>query len=648
MRFLRISLLVALLTLNISLAQNVNRIEKGNLVIENIPEIPASLAERLDQYQNVRSAPFAGWANDGKGIFIQTRFGETSQVHFVSNPGGARTQLTFFKEPIAGISVRPTDKAKGFLYSKDLGGNELYQVYYYDQNDGSSKLMTDGKSRHGSFLWSNDGSKFAFTSNKRNGKDFDIYVADFNTPEKATMVFEGQGQWSILDFSPDMKQMLIGNYISINESSIYLLDIASKKHSKVIDYKEKTAMGYGKFSKDGKGIFFTSDSKDEFQKLQYIDLITKQVKAISNDINWSVEGFSLSKDGKHLAFTVNENGSSKLYLMDTKTFKYSVPKNLPKGEIGGIGFSPDSKYFGFTVNSSFSPGDAYTYSIAEQKSVRWTFSEVGGLNTSNFVEPELIEFPTFDKVDGKPRMIPAYYYKPKGKGPFPVVINFHGGPEGQFRPGFASQFQFMLNELGIAVIAPNVRGSDGYGKTFLDLDNGFLRENSVKDGGALLDWIAKQPELDAKKVCVYGGSYGGYMVLAMMTHYNDRIAAGIDVVGISNFLTFLKNTGDYRRDLRRVEYGDERDPEMYKFLDKISPLNNANKISKPLFVIQGLNDPRVPASEAEQIVAEVRKNGGNVWYLLAKDEGHGFRKKSNRDYYNAAIALFLQEVFDKK
>jgi dipeptidyl aminopeptidase/acylaminoacyl peptidase len=211
-------------------------------------------------------------------------------------------------------------------------------------------------------------------------------------------------------------------------------------------------------------------------------------------------------------------------------FKYSEPKNLPKGEIGGFAFSPDSKKFAFTMNSSFSPGDVFVYSLKDQKAEQWTFSEVGGLNTSKFIEPVLIQYPTFDSVAGKPRMIPAYYYKPKGNGPFPVVINFHGGPEGQFRPGFASYFQFLLNELGVAVIAPNVRGSEGYGKTFLDLDNGFLRENSVKDGGALLDWIAKQPELDAKRICVYGGSYGGYMVLAMMTHYNERLAAGIDVV----------------------------------------------------------------------------------------------------------------------
>ncbi len=646
MKKLKIFLLILCFSVSASFSQEVKRTEIGNLVIENIPEIPQDLKERLEQYQNVRSAAFADWSSDSKGVYILTRFGETAQVHFVAQPGGARTQLTFYKEPIAGIAARPT-KDKGFLFSKDIGGNEQYQIYYFNQGNGNVKMLSNGKSRYGSFQWSPDGSKFAYTSNERNGRDFDIYLYDFSTG-KSEMIFQAQGQWSFLDFSPDMKKALIYNYISINESTVYLLDLATKKHEKLIDYKSKVAMGQAAFSKEKKGVFFISNDGSEFKKLFYIDLNSKKITPISYKIDWDVEGFNLSNDGKFLAFSTNENGTSKLYIMDTKTFKYAEPKNLPKGEVGGIAFSPDSKKFAFTLNSSFSPGDVYVYSIKDQKAERWTYSEVGGLNTSNFIEPVLIEYPTYDSVAGKQRMIPAYYYKPRGKGPFPVVINFHGGPEGQFRPGFASYFQFLLNELGIAVIAPNVRGSDGYGKTFLDLDNGYLRENSVKDGGALLDWIAKQPELDSKRICVYGGSYGGYMVLAMMTHYNDRLAAGIDVVGISNFVTFLENTSEYRRDLRRVEYGDERDPDMRHFLQTISPLNNAHKISKPLFVIQGLNDPRVPASEAEQIVAEVRKNGGKVWYLLAKDEGHGFRKKSNRDYYNAAIALFLKDVFNLK
>lgn len=297
-----------------------------------------------------------------------------------------------------------------------------------------------------------------------------------------------------------------------------------------------------------------------------------------------------------------------------------------------------------TLNTSQTSSDVYSIKLTTQELVRWTFSEIGGLNAEKFATPQLIHYPTFDKANGKPRMIPAFYYKPSSAdGKLPVIISIHGGPEGQARPGFSSTYQYWVNELGIAVLVPNVRGSSGYGKTYLTLDNGYKREESVKDIGALLDWIAQQPELDADRVGVYGGSYGGYMVLGTMFNYNDRIRAGVDVVGISNFVTFLESTQEYRRDLRRAEYGDERDPKMREFLTKISPTTNTHKITKPLFVVQGLNDPRVPASESEQMVKTVRNNGGKVWYLVAKDEGHGFRKKANSDYYLNAMSLFWEE-----
>jgi dipeptidyl aminopeptidase/acylaminoacyl peptidase len=259
----------------------------------------------------------------------------------------------------------------------------------------------------------------------------------------------------------------------------------------------------------------------------------------------------------------------------------------------------------------------------------------------------VIQYPTFDKVEGKTRMIPAFYYRPtkKSNKPYPVVIDIHGGPEGQYKPRFQGVANYLINELGIALIAPNVRGSSGYGKSYLLLDNAEKREDSVKDIGALLDWIATRPELDKNRIAVFGGSYGGYMVLASMVHFSDRLACGVDIVGISNFVTFLKNTSAYRRDLRRAEYGDER--KIGDFLNKISPSTNAHKIKKPLFVIQGKNDPRVPASESEQIVKTVRKNKVPVWYQLATNEGHGFSKKYNRDFMYYSILLFFQEYLLK-
>ena len=623
---------------------DVKRREIGQLVIEDIPEIPEDLKQRMQQYMNTRSAGFSGWEENGGGMFIITRFGETRQVHYVSGPGAYRQQITFFDEPVSGLGVRPSKDENGFLFMKDIGGNEMYQIYYYNMEDASYELLTDGKSRNSSFLWHESGEKFAYVSNKRNGTDFDIYVANMDEPKKGEMVYEASGYWIPVDWTEDGNKMLVYNYISINENMIHIFDLNTQEMKPLVESDEKIAMsGSAKFTKDGKGIFYTSDQDTEFQKLRYYDIETGESKMITGEINWDVESMSMSRDGKTLAFVVNANGFNDLYMMNTSNFQYSEPNTVPDGLIGSGGFNPAGDKFSIGFTNSKTAGDVYVMETGSKKINRWTFSEIGGLNTDEFVNPELISYPTFDSVDGKQRMIPAFYYKPEGEGPFPVVVYFHGGPEAQFTPGFISTFQYWIKELGVAVLAPNVRGSAGYGKSYLTLDNGFLRENSVKDGGALLDWIKQQPELNENKVGVFGGSYGGYMVLAMMTNYNDRIACGVDIVGISNFVTFLENTGDYRRDLRRVEYGDERDPEMREFLIEISPSENAHKITKPLFVVQGLNDPRVPATEAEQIVAEVRKNDGEVWYLLAKDEGHGFSKKKNRDFYTYSVVMFWEK-----
>ncbi|MCK9426109.1 MAG: S9 family peptidase [Ignavibacteriaceae bacterium] len=640
MKAMKLSLLFLLIS--VSLFAQVERKEKGNLVIEGIPDIPQRIIEKMNQYQNTRSAGLSGWLPNGEGILISTRFGETAQIHHVKTPGGTRRQITFFPEPINVASINHDKSKKEFLFLKDVGGNEFAQIYLFDLKTGSYKLLTDGKSLYGGINWSNKGDKFAYYSTKRNGKDYDLYINDFSSDSK--MILQVEGSWSVADWSSDDKSLLIEKSVSAGESYFYHLDIASGKLEQINPTSEKIAYGGAAFSKDGKGIFITSDQNSEFQVLKYYDLRSRQFTNLTKQIPWDVVGFTISNKGDKLAFTTNEGGMYKLYLLDTKAKKYSEIKNLPQGIIGGFAFSPDDNELAFVSNTSTTPGDIFSVNLKTNKLTRWTFSEVGGLNTENFTSPELIEYASFDFVDGKARMIPAYLFKPKNKkGPVPVIISIHGGPEGQYLPGFSSFTQFLVNELGVAVLAPNVRGSTGYGKTYLSLDNWENREKSVEDIGKLLDWIATQSDLDAKKVCVFGGSYGGYMVLSSMTHFNDRLACAIDVVGISNFVTFLENTQAYRRDLRRVEYGDERIPEMKEFLNKISPTTNANKITKPLFVVQGLNDPRVPASEAEQIVKVVRENHGSVWYLLAKDEGHGFRKKSNIDYYNNAIVLFLEE-----
>lgn len=621
-------------------ASSADRVEKGNLVIEGIPEIPERIKQRMQQYQSIRSASLQDWLPSGEGVLISTRFGETSQIHRVDFPRGARHQITFFDEPVTGAEANPTHS--GFLFGKDVGGSEFYQLFHFDLSTGEYTMLTDGESRNGGAKWANDGGRFAFYSTRRNGRDWDLYVADLNDPENPQRVLEEGGTWFVEDWSPEDQRLLVGKYVSINESYLYTLDLASGALTQINPSKEKISYGGVLWARDGQGVYFTSDEDSEFRKLRYYHLATGNITTLTEDIPWDISGFALSTDGRYLAYNVNEGGISRLHLRDLQADAEVELPEIPEGVVYGLHFSPDNEKLGLVLNTPKTPGDVYVLDISQNALQRWTYSEVGGLNTESFVSPTLIHYPTFDEVEGEPRRIPAFYYKPEGNGPFPAIVLIHGGPESQYRPYFRSTVQYYVNELGVAVLAPNVRGSAGYGKSYLKLDNWRKREDSVRDIGKLLDWIAEQPELDENRVAVMGGSYGGYMVLASMIHYNDRLRCGVEIVGISNFVTFLENTQDYRRDLRRAEYGDERNAEMREFLMNISPTTNAHKITKPMFIAQGLNDPRVPASESEQIVEAIRENEGTVWYLLAKDEGHGFRKKSNRDYYENAVALFFE------
>jgi dipeptidyl aminopeptidase/acylaminoacyl peptidase len=614
------------------------RIEVGNRVTEGVPELPADLIERLDRYQNTRPSNFAGWASDGE-LLIGTRFGETNQVHRVRAPLGMREQLTFHREPVSSVRAQPGSNGRGFVFGKDVGGSEFWQLYHYDLESRSTRLLTDGgRSRNEQPIWSPDGRLIAWSSTARNGRDSDIWVRSLDGEARAVLT-EG-GNWFANDFSADGKRLLVQRYISINESQPGEVDLATGTLERFPVEGGKAAFGGLRYAPDGEGIYFISDENSEFRRLRY-HRPGQPVQVLTADLDWNVVAFDIASDGRHLAYASNEDGIFRLHVLSLPDHRPVPLPELPVGVIGGMGFSPDGQRIALTLNSAITPSDVYVVDLAARSLTRWTEGEVGGLDASRFVGPTLIRYESFDGLS-----IPAFYYRPAGvpaDRKLPVVINIHGGPEAQALPVFSPGIQFMLDELQVAVLVPNVRGSAGYGKTYLDLDNGLKRKDSVKDIGALLDWIAQQPGLDAEKVGVSGGSYGGYMVLATLVDYADRIAAGIDVVGISHFATFLKNTESYRRDLRRAEYGDERDPEIAKFFEEIAPLNNAEKIRSPLFVAQGANDPRVPLSEADQIVEAVQGNGGDVWYLVFKDEGHGFAKKTNSDYFSAASMLFWQK-----
>ncbi|MBL37731.1 MAG: TetR family transcriptional regulator [Xanthomonadales bacterium] len=627
-------------------AQDVDRrtANSGNVVLEDVPEIPAEIGQALERYQNVRSAGLAGWSADGESIYIETRFAEVSQLHRVDEPGGMRRQLTWFDEPIGQVARRPGHETIAF--TMDEGGSEFSQIYLFDPADGSHRMISDGESRNGALQWSDDGRFLAFQSTRRNGRSNDVWMFDMESGMEPKLVLEAPdgSWWGPVDFAPGNDRLLVQQYISINDSRIHVVDLKSGDSERVAGSDENPArnLAYA-FSADGSGIYFGTDAGSEFNQLAYLDVGgDAEPEIITGDIDWSVDGLTLNHARDAGAFATNEGGITRMYRFDPADGSYNAIDQLPQGVVGGAEFSPDDSRLGLVVNNARSPSDVHVMDWDSGELTRWTFSEVGGLDPEGFAMPELVEYPTFDKVGDGQRQIPAFVYRPEGPGPHPVIISIHGGPEGQSRPTFSSTYQLWIDRLGAAVVVPNVRGSSGYGKTYLQLDNGFRREDSVRDIGALLDWIAEQPDLDENRVAVYGGSYGGYMVLASAVHYSERLQAAIDIVGISNFVTFLENTQDYRRDLRRPEYGDERDPEMRAHLQKISPLNNVREIDVPMFVVQGQNDPRVPVTEAEQMVAALREQGSPVWYMNALNEGHGYRRKENRDLFSEATVLFLE------
>jgi dipeptidyl aminopeptidase/acylaminoacyl peptidase len=616
-----------------------------NLVVDGVPKIPSSVAETAGRYGSYRSASLADWHPTKREMLIATRFAETPQLHLVKMPGGTREQLTFYPDAVTNGRFHPNG-GDYIVFSKDIGGGEWYQLYRYDLKTGDVTLLTDGKARNLTGPWSSSGDQIAYMSTRRTGKDTDLWVMNPSDSKTDHLLMQlAGGGWQPQDWSPDDKKILLEEEFSINESYLWLVDAATGEKTELTprNAAEKVSYGEGRFSKDGKGIYVTTDKDSEFHQLAYLDLATKQPQYLTTNIPWDVQSFDVTHDGKMIAFMTNEEGVSVLHVMDTTTKKELPLPKLPTGVTSAVHWQRNGHELGFSLNNARGPGDVYSLNVATGKLERWTTSETA-VKTDGFADSELVRWKSFD---GK--MISGFLYKPSAQfnGKRPVLVVIHGGPEGQSQPTFLGRANYLLNELGIALIFPNVRGSTGYGKTFSLMDNGLKREDTYKDINALFDWIATQPGLDSDRIAVTGGSYGGHMTLAVSTFYSDRIRCSVDIVGMSNLVTFLEHTEAYRRDLRRVEYGDERDPKMREYLEKIAPMNNIEKIRKPMFVIAGKNDPRVPVSESQQIADALKRQKTPVWLLIAKDEGHGYRKKPNQDFQFYATVEFLQEYLLK-
>jgi dipeptidyl aminopeptidase/acylaminoacyl peptidase len=622
--------------------------------VEGVPEVPRQLCEAIRRYQEVREASFQDW-RPGGGMLVSSRIGNISQLYLVDEPGKTPVPLTAGTEPVDDGRYLPDGR---LLFSRGRGGDENFQIFIAASPGGVDRMLTDGKSRNVLGPSDREGRRVSFTSTRRNGRDSDLYLADVSREGPPEILLEVEDEtWRIEDWSGDGKSALLERYVSANESGAFIMDVDARTRSplppEIMPLAGAVRRDALRFGPDSRSVYVATDARGEFRELARLDLAAGKWVWLAPDLAGDVEDIRIAPDGKLAAFTVNFEGLSRLFLLDlaaiegaadpalqARAARQEVP--LARAIVSGMRFSADSKVLGFTMTSASSPSEAHALDVRTGRVTRWTFSERAGLKDADFVDPEPFKYPSFDG-----REIPAFLYVPRlarlspGR-KFPVIVSIHGGPESQHRPLFNALRQYEVAGLEAFVIAPNVRGSTGYGKTYALLDNGVLREDSVRDIGALLDWIARNPQLDASRVAVVGGSYGGYMVLASLVHFGARIRAGVDLVGVSNFITFLENTSPYRRRLRRVEYGDERDPAIRRFFEKVSPGNRIQEIRSALLVIHGANDPRVPLSETQQIVARARESGSPVWTLYAENEGHGFRRRENTDYTEAVTADFLR------
>ncbi len=649
--------LALLCALSVMAAAPLPALENGSaVVLDGVPSPDTTLGPRLARYLAARAARFLDWLPDG-GLLIATRFGDTEQLHRIAGPLATREQLTWFGEPVTNARVPQVANATGFVFLADHAGDENAQIYYYRFADRSVRLLTDGKSAHGSVQWSRDGRRIAYYGTDRDGASYDVYVAEPEAGGAPRLVLSGQNAaWYPLDWSPGGTQLLVLKATGSNAGELYLVDVASGALTAI-----DVGIGGALFAPDSRGVYLISDKDSEFRQLRYYDTVTRAARVVSVEGSADVTGFDVSADGRYVAYVTGAPGASRLTVIDNLQRSELALAPLPAGAIGRIAFDRAGKRLALSVDALGAPRDAYVYELERGALARWTQSEPGPIDPRAVVSPELVHYPSWDRVGGAARAIPAFIYRPAtatatGTGTgmatpatsatarSPVLILLGGEVDSAGAPGFDPFVQFLVNELGFVVVSPQVRGSAGFGKAFRRLGAGTLREDAVRDVGALLVWLGVQPECDRERIFIAGDSYGGYLALAAFAAYGDRLRGAIDRAGISNFVTFLEHSPPHSIDGRRAEFGDERDPHQRAYLQHISPLTNAASIRNPVLIVQGLNDARVPASESSQLAAALRARGREVWFLTAGGEGHRWAKQTDREIALLTEASFLERL----
>ncbi len=601
----------------------------------------------IQQYLNIKSASSPSFSADGKRLIYLTNASGTSQIWAIDLPNGAPKQLTKYEDNISFAAFSPTGSE--IVFGKAVGGNENTQFFAMKADGGSVRELTaNPQTRYNFGDWSSDGKRIYYASNKRDKNFFDVYAMEI-ADGKETLIYRQDGSNSFAAASDDGSRIIVsrsGTELGL-DNNLYLIEAKTGKETLLTAHEGASQYGDVHFINNNE-IEFTTNDKREFMSLAGMSLNDKTVQVLEN-AEWDVDSVTVARGNNVWAKVTNREGSSEIDIYNRKKSGKVSVKLPAQGIVGGLEFSGDGRKLAFSFASAKYNSDVWVYDVQSKSLTQITKSERAGIDQNSFVEPRLIKYKSFDG-----REIPAWFYvssetlgiknkyeiAPSKNSQFPVIVSVHGGPEAQERAGFNPLYQYYLSR-GYAVLATNVRGSTGYGKTFTHLDDVEKREDSVKDLAAAVEWLKVSGGADAKRIAVTGGSYGGYMTMAAITLYPDLFAAAVNTVGIVNWETFLKNTSGYRRRQREVEYGmlDKN----IEFLRKISPIAKVDRIKTPLFVIHGKNDPRVPYTEAEQIVKVLKDKGAIVEYKLYDDEGHGISKLKNRLELYPLVADFLDK-----
>ena len=629
----------------------------------NVPAVPAELEERVHAYLSAREARLLGWSPQG-ALLISTRFGETEQLHLVGAAGGERRQLTFFREPVKAAAFSPDPQHGAFAFLRDTGGDENFQLFLERLDEPGVRRLSDGKSQNVAPVWSNTGRALAFSTTARDGKSLDIDLVEPHTGALPRLLVASDGAaWTPLDWSPDDSEILVLKEVSSRESHLYLVDVDSGKKREIdggtpaaksartgssaasATAVATASISAARFARDGQGAYVITDRDAEFKQLWFVNFFTNQRSLVSGHHSGDVKRLALARDGHYLAFVVEDDGADRLELADLNSHQDLTPPHLPvPGIIEGLAFDPEGTRLAFDVASTSAPRDAYVLDVATNRVDAWTHSEAGAADVAKFAPPRGLLVPSFDRDGAHAREIPTTVYEPAAPGTHPVVILLRGTLHAQFRPNFDPEIQFLVAE-GYAVIAPNLRGASGFGKSYAALAMGRAREDAIKDLGAVIVWVCAQTELDASRVVVAGSdSYGGYLALAALANYGDRLRGAIDAGGIVDFVSLVADAAGYRQDRLRQEFGDERDTEVRQYLRRIAPSTNAERLVKPLLIAHGRNAAAVPESQSEQLFDRLRARDPAPWYWVAAQEGAVIERHSDREAYLGIVALYLNSL----